>query len=107
MFPGDESVYLIYAQPHVCAELPDDADTWISLKLLPPHSPSLNCTKMVYSVLKAAVKRDLIRAELQQRSLNQAATEQVGMIMREWRACVIQQIVRRNINYITPEYYSR
>ena len=61
------------------------------LKKLPPYSPLLNIVKQAISCLKAAIKADISRSEIQGQINNREEARRHGIALRSYRTQLLQQ----------------
>ena len=71
------------------------------LKKLPPYSPFLNIVEQAISSLKAAIKADISRPEIQEQMNNREEARHQGMALGNYRTQLLQQALQRNIGTIT------
>ena len=71
------------------------------LKMLPPYSPLLNIMEQAISCLKAALKADISRPEIQRRMDNRDVARAGGIPLREFRAQQLLEALHRNIDTMT------
>ena len=71
------------------------------LKMLPPYSPLLNIMEQAISCLKAALKADISRPEIQRRMDNRDVARAGGIPLREFRAQQLLEALHRNIDTVT------
>ena len=70
-------------------------------KLLPPYSPFLNIVKQAVSALKAAIKADISRPEIQVQMNDRAEARRQGLALGNYRTQLLLQALQRNIGTIT------
>ena len=97
----DERVIFIYdgAPAHTNPENPDDENT--ELKKLPPYSPFLNIVEQAISALKAAIKADISRPEIQQAMCNRQEARRQGTPLGQYRTQLLLEALHRNVGTIT------
>ena len=71
------------------------------LKMLPPHSPFLNIVELAISCLKAAIKADISRPEIQRRMDNRDEARARGIPLGEFRTQQLLEALHRNIDTVT------
>ena len=71
------------------------------LKMLPPHSPFLNIVELAISCLKAAIKADISRPEIQRRMDNRDEARARGIPLEEFRTQQLLEVLHRNIDTVT------
>ena len=71
------------------------------LKKLPPYSPFLNIVEQAISSLKAAIKADISRPEIQEQMNNREEARRQGIALGNYRTQLLQQALQRNIGTIT------
>ena len=69
---------------------------YTELKMLPPYSPFLNIVEQAISCLKAAIKADISRPEIQRRMDERVEARVQGIPLGEFR-----ETLRRNIDTVT------
>ena len=70
-------------------------------KLLPPYSPFLNIVEQAVSALKAAIKVDISRPEIQVQMNDRAEAGRQGLALGRYRTQLLLQALQRNIGTIT------
>ena len=97
----DERVIVIYdgAPAHNNPEYPNDETT--ELKKLPPYSPFLNIVEQAISALKAAIKADISRPEIQQAMCNRQEARRQGIPLGQYRTQLLLEALHRNVGTIT------
>ena len=71
------------------------------LKKLPPYSLFLNIVEQAISSLKAAIKADISRPEIQEQMNNREEVRCQGIALQNYRSQLLQQVLQRNIGTIT------
>ena len=71
------------------------------LKMLPPNSPFLNIVDQAVSSLKAAIKADISRPEIQERMNDRNEARRQGIALGDYRTQLLLQGLQRNIGTIT------
>lgn len=71
------------------------------LKMLPPNSPFLNIVEQAVSSLKAAIKADISRPEIQERMNDRNEARRQGIALGDYRTQLLLQGLQRNIGTIT------
>ena len=71
------------------------------LRRLPPYSPFLNIVKQAVSALKAAIKADICRPEIQVQMNDRAKARRQGLALGNYRTQLLLQALQRNIGTIT------
>ena len=71
------------------------------LRKLPPYSPFLNIVEQAVSALKAAIKADISRPEIQVQMNDRADVRQQGLALGNYRTQLLLQALQRNIGNIT------
>ena len=96
----DEHVIFIYvgAPAHNNPAIPGPNT---ELKKLPPYSPFLNIVEQAISFLKAAIKADISRPEIQEQMNNREEARRQGIALGNYRTQLLQQALQRNIGTIT------
>ena len=97
----DETVIFIYD----CAILhnnPGDAGTNTELEKLLAYSPFLNLVEQAISALKAAIKTDISRPEVQARMGDRDEAIARGIPLGEFRTQLLLEALQRSIGTITP-----
>ena len=96
----DEEVILFYdgAPAHRNAAIPA-ANT--ELEMLPAYSPFLNRVEQATCTLKAAIKRDVSRPEIQARINDREAVRRLGIQLGEMRTRLLPDALQRCIGVIT------
>ena len=67
----------------------------------PPYSPFLNIVEQAISCLKAAIKADFSRSEIQRRMDDREETRVQGIPLGEFRTQQLHEALHRNIDTIT------
>ena len=70
------------------------------LRKLPPYSPFLNIVEQAVSALKAAIKADISRPEIQVQMNDRAEARRQGLAAGNYRTQLLLQALRRNISTI-------
>ena len=96
----DEQVIFIYdgAPAHNNPAIPGLNS---ELKKLPPYSPFLNIVEQAISALKAAIKADISRPEVQEQMNNRAEARRQGIALGHYCTRLLLQALQRNIGSIT------
>ena len=96
----DEHVIFIYdgAPAHNNPAIPGPNT---ELKKLPPYSPFLIIVEQAISSLKAAIKADISRPEIQEQMNNREEARRQGIALGNYRTQLLQQALQRNIGTIT------
>ncbi|XP_067039961.1 uncharacterized protein [Acropora muricata] len=96
----DEHVIFIYdgAPAHRNPALPGNNS---ELRKLPPYSPFLNIVEQAVSALKAAIKADISRPEIQVQMNDRAEARRQGLDLGNYRTQLLLQALQRNIGTIT------
>ena len=96
----DEEVVFIYdgAPAHRNTAIPA-ANT--ELEMLPPYSPFLNIVEQAISSLKAAIKGDVSRPEIQARMDDREEARRLGIPLGEMRTRLLLDALQRCIGVIT------
>ena len=96
----DEQVVFIYdgAPAHRRAVNPGPNT---ELKMLPPYSPFLNIVEQAISSLKAAIKADISRPEIQAQIDDRVAARNRGIPLDEHRTQLLLQAAQRNMGTVT------
>ena len=96
----DESVIFVYdgAPAHRNPAIPAPNT---ELKMIPPYSPFLNIEEQAISCLKAAIKADLSRPEIQRRMDNRDEARARGIPLGEFRTQQLLEPLHRNIDTVT------
>ena len=71
------------------------------LRKLPPYSPFFNIIEQAVSALKAAIKADISRPEIQVQMNDRADVRQQGLALGNYRTQLLLQALQRNIRTIT------
>ena len=71
------------------------------LKMLPPSSPFLNIVEQAISALKAAMKADISRPEVQERMNNSNEARDRGVALGVYRNQLLLEALEQNITTIT------
>ena len=71
------------------------------VKMLPPYSPFLNIVEQAISCLKAAIKADISRPEIQRRMDDRDEARVRGIPLGEFRTQQLHEALHRNIDTIT------
>ena len=71
------------------------------LKMLPPYSPFLNIVEQAISALKAAIKADISRPEVQERMNNRNEARDRGVALGVYRTQLLLEALEQNITTIT------
>ena len=71
------------------------------LKMLPPYSPFLNIMEQAIGCLKAAIKADISRPEIQRRMDNRDEARAGGIPLGEFRIQQLLEALHRNIDTVT------
>ncbi|XP_048582057.1 uncharacterized protein LOC116617834 [Nematostella vectensis] len=87
------------APPHRNPDIPGPNT---ELKMLPPYSPFLNIVEQAISALKAAIKADISRPEVQAQMGDRGAARDQGLALGVFRTRLLLQALQRNIGTITP-----
>ena len=69
--------------------------------MLPLYSPFLNIVEQALSCLKAVIKADISRPEIQRRMDNRDEARAGGIPLREFRAQQLLEALHRNIDTVT------
>ena len=96
----DEHVIFIYdgAPAHGNPAIPGPNS---ELRKLPPYSPFLNIVEQAVSALKAAIKADRRRPEIQVQMNDRAEARRQGLALGNYRTQLLLQALQRNIGTIT------
>ena len=96
----DEEVIFIYdgAPAH---RNPANPAANTKLEMLPAYSPFLNIVEQAISSLKAAIKGDISRPEIQTRMDNRAEARRLGFPLGEMRTRLLLDALQRCIGVIT------
>ena len=96
----DEHVIFIYdgAQAHRNPAIPGPNS---ELRKLPPYSPFFNIIEQAVSALKAAIKADISRPEIQVQMNDRADVRQQGLALGNYPTQLLLQALQRNIGTIT------
>ena len=96
----DEQVVFIYngAPAH---HNPDNPGPNIELKKLPPYSPFLNIVEQAISSLKAAIKADISRPEIQREMNKRDEARRQGIPLGHYRTQLLMEALQRNAGTIT------
>ena len=86
------------APGHRNAESPADH---IHLHMLPPYSPFLNIVEQAISALKAAIKNDISRPEIQQEMQNRRRAREDNIPLGEYRKRILHAAAKKNLGSIT------
>lgn len=97
---NEEVTHIIYdgAPAHRNAEPPADH---INLRMLPPYSPFLNIVEQAISTLKAAIKNDIARPQIQREMQNRRRAREENIPLGEYRKRVLHAAAERNLGSIT------
>ena len=71
------------------------------LRKLPPYSTFLNIVEQAVSALKAAIKADISRPEIQVQMNDRAEARRQGLALGNYRTQLLLQALQRNIGTIT------
>ena len=71
------------------------------LRKLPPYSPFLNIVEQAVSALKAAIKADISRPEIQVQMNDRTQARRQGLALGNYRTQLLIQALQRNIGTIT------
>ena len=71
------------------------------LKMLPPYNPFVNIVEQAISCLKAAIKADISRPEIQRFMDDRDEARVRGIPLREFRTLQLHEALHRNIDTIT------
>lgn len=71
------------------------------LKTILPYSPFLNIVEQAISSLKAAIKADISRSEIQEQMNNREEARCQGFALGNYRTQLLQQALQRNVGTIT------
>ena len=96
----DEQVVFIYD----CAPAhhnPGNPGPNTELKKLPPYSPFLNIVEQAISSLKAAIKADISRPEIQREMNNRDEARRQRIPLGHYRSQLLMETLQRNIGTIT------
>ena len=96
----DEHVIFMYdgAPAHRNPAIPGPSS---ELRKLPPYSPFLNIVEQAVSALKAAIKADISRPEIQVQMNDRAEARRQGLALGNYRTQLLLQALQRNIGTIT------
>jgi len=96
----DENVILIYdgAPAH---HNPTNPGPNTELKKLPPYSPFLNIVEQAISALKASIKADISRPEIQRQMNDRDEARRQGIALGHYRTQLLLQALQRSIGTIT------
>ena len=96
----DEHVIFIYdgAPAHRNPAIPGPNS---ELRKLPPYSAFLNIVEQAVSALKAAIKADISRPEIQVQMNDRAEARRQGLALGNYRTQLLLQALQRNIGTIT------
>ena len=97
---SDEHVVFLYDGTSANRS-PENPGEHTELKTLPPYSPFLNIVEQAISCLKAAVKTDVSRPEIQAQMCNRAEAKRQGIALGEYRQQLLLMACERNVNSIT------
>ena len=70
----------------------------IEIKMLPPYSPFLNIVEQAISALKAAIKADISRPEIQATIDDRDEARRQGIPFGEYRQRILLEASQRNMN---------
>ena len=96
---ADENIIYDVAPAH---HSPADPGQNIGLKKLPPYSPFLNIVEQRISALKAAIKVDISRPQVQQQMNNREEARRQGNALGHHRTQLRLEAFQRNVSIITP-----
>lgn len=98
----EELTFLIYdgAPAHRNAVSPAEST---QLMMLPPYSPFLNIVEQAISALKAAIKADISRPEIQAQMGNRVEARRQGIPLGEYRHRVLLEASERNMATVTHQ----
>ena len=96
----DEQVVFIYdgAPAH---HNPGNPGPNTGLKKWPPYSPFLNIVEQAISSLKAAIKADISRSEIQREMNNRDEARRQGIPLGHYRTQLLMETLQRNIGTVT------
>lgn len=98
--PGERVIFIYDGAPaHNNPENPDEENT--ELKKLPPYSLFLNIVEQAISALKAAIKADISRPEIQQAMYNREEARRQGIPLGQYRTQLLMEALHRNVGAIT------
>ena len=69
--------------------------------MLPPYSPFLNIVEQAISALKAAIKADISRPEVQERMNNSNEARDRGVALGVYRTQLLLEALEQNVTTIT------
>ena len=69
--------------------------------MLPPYSPFLNIAEQPISALKAAIKADISRPEVQERTNNRNEARDRGVALGIYRTQLLLEALEQNVTTIT------
>ena len=96
--PNEEVIFIYGGAPARNPAIPA-ADT--ELEILPAYSPFLNIVEQAISALKAAIKGDISRPEIQSRIDDRAEARPLGIPLGEMRIRLLLDALQRCIGVIT------
>ena len=97
--PDDEVIFIYDGAPaHRNPAIPA---TKTELEMLPVYSPFLNIVEQAISSLKAAIKRDVSRPEIQARVDDRTEARRLGILLGEMRTRLLLDALQRCIDVIT------
>ena len=73
----------------------------IEIKMLPPYLPFLNIAEQAISALKAAIKADISRPDIQATIDDQDEAQRQGIPLGEYQQRILLEASQRNMNTIT------
>lgn len=96
----DNQTFLVFdnAPAHRNADCPRGR---IEIKMLPPYSPFLNIVEQAISALKAAIKADISRPDIQATIDDRDEARRQGIPLGEYRQRILLEASQRNMNTIT------
>ena len=97
--PGEHVIFIYDGAPaHRNPAIPGPNS---ELRKLPPYSPFLNIVEQAVSALKAAIKADISRPEIQVQMNDRAEARRQGLALGNYRTQLLLQALQRNIGTIT------
>ena len=96
----DNQTFLVFdnAPAHRNADCPRGR---IEIKMLPPYSPFLNIVEQAISALKAALKAEISRPDIQATIDDRDEARRQGIPLGEYRQRILLEASQRNMNTIT------
>ena len=97
--PNEQFVFIYDGAP--AHRRPNQVGPNTELKMLPPYSPFLYIVEQAISALKAAIKADISRQEVQEHMNNRNEARDWGVALGVYRTQLLLEALEQNVTTIT------